>query len=152
MTHEPFLVRPFAIGDLVGFVPQPAQAADFATTIANPLLCTRMAQNPAWTALRGDRVVAASGVLEYEDCAGVGLGWALFSESITPMDFFRTHRALLARYDAATAHLHRVEIVVDVDFENGRYWADLLGFEIEAELEWRTPDKRNTFLYKRINR
>lgn len=152
MNHEPFLVRPFAVGDLIGFVPQAAQRAEFATTLANPLLCARMAQNPSWTARRGDRVVATAGVLEYEDCLGVGLGWALFSASITPMDFFRVHRGLLARYDAATTHLHRVEIIVDVDFAAGRYWADLLGFEIEAELEWRTPDKRNTFLYKRINR
>lgn len=152
MTREPFIVRPFAVSDLFGFVPQAAQTAEFATTIADPDLCARMAQNPAWTALRGDRVVAAVGVLEYEDCRGVGLGWALFSADITPMDFFRVHRGLMARYDAATTHLHRVEIIVAVDFDNGRYWADLLGFEIEAELEWRTPDKRNVFLYKRINR
>lgn len=89
-------------------------------------------------------------------CAGViplwqgrGMAWAYLSEAACKMEFLKVHRAVMNFLDSC--YLHRIEMTVDCDFEQGHRWARMLGFEMEAErMKGYRPDGGDCALYARV--
>lgn len=89
-------------------------------------------------------------------CAGVinvwqgrGMAWAYLSKRATQDKFLFVHRAV-ARF-LEGCYVKRIEMTVDCEFEQGHRWAELLGFQMEAErMRAYRPDGGDVALYARV--
>jgi hypothetical protein len=119
--------------------PQAAQFADVAAASPEAI------SGDAWTAVVDGLPVACGGLIEM--WAGRAYAWALLSPEAGPhlLAMTRAIRSRLAR-----ASFRRVEMAVDVNFEAGRRWALMLGFEQEARLRCFLPGGRDAWLFARI--
>jgi len=101
----------------------------------------------AYTGMDGDTPVGCAGVLPIWQ--GRGMCWAYLSKNISTRQFVGVHKAV-SRF-LETCYLQRLEMTVDCDFEPGHRWAELLGFEMEAErMTAYRPDGGDCSLYARI--
>jgi hypothetical protein len=100
---------------------------------------------PAFTALAGDEVVACSGCLEIWDNRAAA--WALVGKN-AGRNMVSIHRAVSGFLLAAP--WRRVEAAVDVGFEAGMRWIEMLGFQREAVMRAYRPDGGDSYLFARV--
>jgi RimJ/RimL family protein N-acetyltransferase len=99
----------------------------------------------AYTMVDDERVIAYAGLLRQWDNRAIA--WALLGASAN-RTMLRVHRAVAA-YLARSA-VRRIEAHVDVAFEAGHRWIELLGFQREGVMRQFTPDGRDAVLYARV--
>lgn len=77
--------------------------------------------------------------------------WAFIADKVTPAIFGEVHS--FARAFVGGLPFRRLEMAVDVGFENGHRWAKAMGFDLETPEPMRAfhADGRDAFLYARIN-
>ena len=139
----------FAAADLEGIALQPAQARYFGAGVVYENGAALEALGPAFTARRGDTIVACWGLVDIwpgrADC------WALLAADIGPAGFGALHRQVAVGLDEAGRQgYRRLETTVDPDFPPARRWVRLLGFAFEGRLRRYTPDGRDMLIYARI--
>jgi hypothetical protein len=101
----------------------------------------------AYTGMDGDTPVGCAGVINVWQ--GRGICWAYLSASLSSHRFLEVHRAV-SRF-LETCYVQRLEMTVDCDFEQGHRWAEMLGFEMEAErMQAYRPDGGDCALYARV--
>ncbi|MEH6358831.1 MAG: hypothetical protein V7745_07565 [Pseudomonadales bacterium] len=103
-------------------------------------------QNWSYSALDDGVPVCSAGVVEMWQ--GRGIAWAYVSGIVTPRKFITVHR-MIDRF-LNGCYLHRIEMTVDCEFDEGHRWAKMLGFDLEAErmVAYR-PDGGDCALYAR---
>lgn len=100
----------------------------------------------AFTGIADGVVVACAGVLPYWE--GRGLAWAYLGET-AGRHMASVHRAV-KRY-LEVAPFNRIEAAVDVEFEEGHRWIQMLGFKLEAQhMAKFRPDGGAASLYARV--
>ena len=101
---------------------------------------------PSFTYVNDDVVLGCAGMTPIWE--GRALAWAFVSESIGP-HFISVHRAVARFLEAQD--LTRIEMAVEVDYEQGHRWALMLGFELEAVLmKSYLPNGADCSLYGRV--
>lgn len=102
---------------------------------------------PCFTALDGNTVLACAGVHEIWD--NRAMAWALISQS-AGRHMVSIHRAV--RGFLMQAKYRRIEATVDAGFEEGRRWAQMLGFVCETPQPMRayTPAGGDCYLYAKV--
>lgn len=105
-----------------------------------------LAKSFAWSAMRGDTVVAAAGLVE--QCSSHATAWALISGEIGVGELREVGEAI-RRALACDAYL-RVDTMVRSDFARGRSWALRLGFQREGTMRKWGPMAIDMDLYARI--
>lgn len=128
-------------GDLVGFKPQAAQAADIDCD------ALQSAFGNSWTALVGGRPIACAGLVEVWE--GRAYAWALLATDVGP-HLLAVTREIRSRLAATPCR--RIEMAVADGFDAGCRWARLLGFYCETPQPMRgyLPDGRAAWLYARV--
>lgn len=139
------MIVPYQPDHLTRLLLQPSQA------IMQPMLSKKeyaeslQIAGPAYSLVDGDDVLACMGLLpQWENRA---IAWGLISAK-AGRHFLSIHKAVLA-----TMELHRfrrIETSVTCNFENGRRWAEMLGFEREGIMKSFTPDGRDCDLYAKV--
>lgn len=137
--------------DLVPFEPahldllevQDAQRGTF--PVGDPAYALSLIKaGPCWSVFVGGRVVACGGLcIQWE---GRGVAWAIISEG-----------APLVAVTKSVIHVlglpgipRRVECFVDVSFQEGIRWAEMLGFQREGLMRAFSPDGRDHVLFSRV--
>lgn len=126
---------------------QPAQAY-FGAEICKPGYADALAGGPAFTAFAGGQIIGCGGCVEiWDNRAQV---WALVDQS-AGRHMVGVHKAVAGFLLAAP--WKRIEAAVDVGFEAGRRWIELLGFTNEtpaAPMRAYRPDGGNCWLYAKV--
>lgn len=121
--------------------PQSSAAKEF----SDPEYGKTLESTYAYSLLDGDKVLCCAGIVDiWRDRA---FAWALVGKD-AGRRFFEIHKnvsAALRMYPA-----RRVEMAVDVDFDQGHRWARLLGMTAEGTMKAYQPDGRDCVLYARI--
>jgi hypothetical protein len=102
---------------------------------------------PCFTGMRGDEVIICAGVFEvWENRA---MAWALLSKNAAA-NMLAIHKAV--RGYLLQAPYRRIEATVDAGFEDGRRWAEMLGFVQETPEPMRAflPNGGDCYLYARV--
>lgn len=81
----------------------------------------------SFAGMDGERVLGCAGIIEMWE--GRGAVWSMLSGSIG-RQFVAVHRAVSGFLDAS--HYRRLEATVDVGFEEGVRWIEMLGFRLET--------------------
>ena len=78
---------------------------------------------------------------------GVGCAWACLTPKITkyPVGMTRISKTFIEK-SATDYQLHRVDVLVDVNFPKAFEWAKALGFEEEGLLRKVGPNKNDSFI------
>lgn len=101
------------------------------------------------TLLGEEGVLAILGLIVY--WPGVAEAWSLTSDAVkkVPVAF---HKAVLLLLDSEIQRLklHRVQMTVKKDFQEGMRWAEALGFFPEGILHRYGPDRSDFYLYTRL--
>lgn len=127
------MLRPFHASDLTGFVPQPLQPLDKASTAT---LLEHAARGPVWTACNRDGRVIAVGGFSYVHPEWA-TAWTVLGAQIG-LAMPALTRAVLRTLRSQTAR--RIDMhVVPEDFNSTR-WAAMLGFRLEAMISAARPD------------
>lgn len=101
---------------------------------------------PAFSLISDDGTVwGCAGVCELEPHRASA--WALIREGIGG-NFFRFHKEVY-RFLCETDY-NRVEMAVDVEFDQSERWAKMLGFKLEGYMRQYFPNKQDAYLYARI--
>lgn len=103
-----------------------------------------MRGGPCWSVIIYGRVVACGGL--FVPWEGRGIAWAIISSDAP---FVTLTRAVL-RVLAMPGIPRRVECFVDVHFQQGMRWAEMLGFQREGLMRSFTPDGRDHVLFARV--
>lgn len=93
------------------------------------------------------QVIGVMGFSQY--WRGVGVVSAIFTDDVNkyPLAFYR---AVRRRLDELMTGLHRVEMTVKLDYEQGIRFAEALGFEREGILRKYTADGSDCVMFGRI--
>lgn len=97
---------------------------------------------PAVSAVVDDRIIGSGGIVVQS--GDVGFLWGAISQDAAPY-FIQLHRAAVRLL--AIPQLPRIEAVTEVDFEAGRRWLELLGFECEGRIDADGPNGDDHFRY-----
>lgn len=124
-------------------VPQPNQAS--ITAFVEEHGAHNWLTPDSWTAFAGTEVVAVGGIMPI--WVGRGYAWSILSQS-AGLHFLRLHRVVRTLLDGSSNR--RIEAHVDVDFEAGHRWIEMLGFRFEARLTGYNPDGSDAIQYVRI--
>ena len=137
-------IRPFVPEDVERLAMQPAQS-HLGEFMKHPGYLEALARGDAWTAETGDRIIGCAGIV----MIGLhGTAWAMLAHDAGRF-FIAIHRAVKRGLDSCPAR--RIEMHVDVNFEEGHRWARLLGFQQEApRLRAWLPDGGDVSLYARV--
>jgi hypothetical protein len=133
-------VVPYQPEHLVGFVPQPGQATDFALQPEAP------PHEQAWTALHAEQVLCVGGFTAI--WPGRAVGWMLLSVQAGPhmLGLTRVVRRRIAEFE-----VDRLELYADASFPQAQRWAEMLGFECEGRARNFLPGRRDVFIFARVN-
>lgn len=101
----------------------------------------------AFSARTGGATLAVAGVVE--QWPGRALAWAVLSQDIG-RHMVAVHRAVVRFLELAP--YRRIEMHVDAKHEQGKRWAEMLGFEYEGYERAYAPDGRDCLLYARVQR
>ena len=101
-------------------------AQEYVSKWITPEVRHQLERQMAFAAVEGDEVLACSGIIEMWE--GRALVWAMLSGNLGNR-FLRVHRAVKKFLD--TVSYRRIEAHVDVGFNNGTRWIELLGFRQE---------------------
>jgi hypothetical protein len=85
--------------------------------------------NPAVSAVVNDQIIGCAGIIV--SSSGTGFLWGAISQDAGP-HFIAMHRAALRLLEMA--RLARIEAMVEVDFDEGARWLDLLGFRFDGRV------------------
>lgn len=100
----------------------------------------------AFTGVEEGRVLICAGLVEYWKDRAVA--WAVVDTNCKP-HFWKIHKAVKRFLEVAP--YRRIEAEVDVDFEAGHRWAEMLGFTLEAPLmRAYHPNGRDCSLYAKV--
>lgn len=100
---------------------------------------------PAYSCVIDDMVLACAGLIpQWENRT---MAWALIA-SEAGKHFVSIHRAVKRTF--AMHPYRRIETTVNVGFEEGYRWANLLGFEREGLMRKYLPDGGDCYLYARV--
>lgn len=136
-------LRPFEPSHLLGFEPQERQRREFELQPNAP--ATKF--GPAWTAFAGSKAICIAGIVPM--WPGRALTYALLSRHAG-----RHLRSLirLAQPIYAQSEHRRIELYVEAGFQEGRRFADLLGFvcETPSPLQAALPSGCDAYLYARV--
>lgn len=101
----------------------------------------------AWTGEHEGVILGIAGLLpQWENRA---LAWTLISDEAGP-HFRCIHKAVKRMLDVS--EFRRIEATVDVGFDAGQRWMNLLGFEHEGLMRAYRPDGADMHLYARVRR
>lgn len=139
-------VEPFRAHHLEGFVPQPAQCAEFAEVTPETARAHEMA-GVGRSILADGELVACAVLAPLGD--GRGVLWALVGAKAGPY-MLRAKR--IAEQMMRESGLRRIEAVVLTGFSAGHRWLKMLGFELETPNGMKAFGKNgeNFSLYSRI--
>lgn len=142
MTHDFFIV-PFKVQHLKKMRLQKAQGtlsqyAEFMESICS--------YGQGFTAFDGDTVLASAGMFEIWE--GRSVAWAFLSEDATGKLFLKVHRAVKAFLDMQ--NYRRMEMCVLASFDQGRRWAEALGFKQECLMRRYDHLGQDHYLYARV--
>ncbi len=99
----------------------------------------------AFTAMAGGEVIGCGGCIEvWDNRAAI---WALVGKN-AGRNMVSIHRAVSGFLLAAP--WRRVEAAVDVGFEAGMRWIEMLGFQREAVMRAYRPDGGDSYLFARV--
>lgn len=138
------IIVPFEPQHLEQLCLQPAQ--EYLRGVVTREQAEVAAAHPSFSGFAGDELLGCAGILPaWQDRA---LAWSWLGSSAG------RHMAAITRavrrFLEAQPH-RRVEITVDVDFDAGHRWAELLGFTLEApRMKAYRPDGGDCSLYARI--
>lgn len=104
-----------------------------------------LAELDAYTAFVDDTPVAIAGL--WDKWPGSAVAWAYLSTAAGP-HLLAVTRAVQRYLDVCAPR--RTEAYVDVGFEAGHRWMEVLGFEREGLLRANRPDGGDQILYSRI--
>lgn len=139
------MIVPFEPEHLTRLSLQPAQAI-MQPTLANPTYAQSLKDaGPAYSLVIGDEVLGCMGLIKQWDERAIA--WGLISGGAGP-HFTRIHKAVLATM--ALHRFRRIETSVTCNFENGRRWAQSLGFVYEGTMKAFTPDGRDCDLFAKV--
>lgn len=99
----------------------------------------------AWTVEKNGEILAIAGLAP--QWTGRAIAWALISEDAGKC-FHSIHKAVKRFLDSS--EFLRIEANVDMEFEAGHRWMELLGFQLEGFMRAYRPDGADMFLYARI--
>lgn len=102
-------------------------AQEYVARWIQPDMKDMLAQTLAFAAVDGERVLACSGVIEMWE--GRGAAWAMLAGNLGAQ-FIGVHRAVDNFLRAS--HFRRIEATVDVGFNEGVRWIEMLGFTLET--------------------
>jgi RimJ/RimL family protein N-acetyltransferase len=136
-------IRPFHVDHLKGMQLQPSQADR--AHLLTPEHLEFLAGLDAYTVFAGGRPVASCGL--FDIWPGRAMAWAFIAAD--------AGRHLLGITRAVQRYLdlkapRRCELYVDLGFEPGYRWAEMLGFEREGVLRAFEVDGRDQVLFARI--
>lgn len=138
------IVAPFERSHLENMVVQ-TQQQGLEHLLTDDIYAT-LANNPSYSALDGDEVVACAGTIEV--APGRALAWAYISQNAGTR-MVRVTKSVKRFLDMAP--YRRIEMDVDCDFVQAHRWARLLGFKLECLRRVKfTPDGRDCALYARV--
>lgn len=106
---------------------------------------------PAFTAVEGNRMLGAAGVLV--PWPGVGMAWMVLAADIAPYGLWLTRTVRRVLDDVTRAYrLHRVEALALVESERNQRWLEVLGFgrERDGVAQAYTADRRAMVRYERV--
>lgn len=103
-----------------------------------------MKAGPCWSVFVGGRVVACGGLcVQWEERA---VAWAIISHGAPLIPVTRSVLHVLGQRGIP----RRVECFVDVSFQEGIRWAEMLGFQREGLMRAFSPDGRDHILFARV--
>lgn len=138
------IVVPFQPDHLDRLALQPAQAYLRATVRREH--AEFAATHPSFTGLDGDEIVGCAGILPAWE--GRALAWSWIGAA-AGRHMVAITRAVRRFLDAQP--YRRVEMTVDVNFDEGHRWAEMLGFRLEAlRMKAYRPDGGDCSLYARV--
>lgn len=135
------IIVPFDPAHLRGFVPQPAQAEDFAWQPAAPAA----ELGEAYTVIQEGRAICCAGIMPI--WPGRAYSWALLAADAGPYMLGLTRE--VRRVVGASPHA-RIEMYVDPGHKASIRWACMLGFEFECQARKYLPRGRDAYLFARI--
>lgn len=138
------MIVPFAPTHLESLALQPSQVgfSKYFDPTYGPAL---QSGGPCFTGVEDKEVIGCAGVIRQWDNRAIA--WALLSAHCGK-NFPRIHKAVSRFLDST--EFRRIEAFVDVDFEQGHRWVNMLGFEREGYMRAFNPDGRDAVLYARI--
>lgn len=92
--------------------------------------------------LRRPVIIGSAGIVVQS--ADAGFLWGAISQDAGPY-FIQLHRAACRLL--TTPKLQRIDAVTEIDFEAGRRWLELLGFECEGRFSQDGPNGEDHFRY-----
>jgi hypothetical protein len=99
---------------------------------------------PCWSVVECGSVLACGGLcVPWE---GRAVAWAILSQGVPVLALTRAVQHVLALPSIP----RRVECFVDVSFQQGIRWAEMLGFQREGLMRAFSPDGRDHILFARV--
>ena len=139
------IVRPWQLGDTDRVQLQPAQQYMRGWANLSADLTDLSDSGLVWTGEYNGTVLGIAGLVpQWENRA---LAWALISDAAGP--HFRKFHGAVSRFLEAS-DFRRIEATVDVDFEAGKRWMNLLGFQYEGLMRAYRPDGADMLMYARV--
>lgn len=140
------IVVPYKPEHLVSMVLQPSQT--YLQRFITPEVAATVATHPAFTGLVGEKVIGCAGVINVWE--GRGIAWAYLARDAGT--YMPAITKAVKRFLEASP-LRRIEMNVDLEFEQGHRWANMLGFRLEAgRMEAYRPDGGTCSLYARVRK
>lgn len=135
------MIIPFQVEHLSQINLQEQQRRAFASLTPDWLQV--LAQSaPAVSAVVDEQIIGSAGIVVQSTDAG--FLWGAISQDAGPY-FIQLHRAACRLL--ATPKLQRIEAVTEIDFEAGRRWLELLGFECEGRFSKDGANGEDHFRY-----
>lgn len=104
------------------------EAQKYVADWMTPEIAAQLQQQLSFAAVEGDEVLGCGGVIEMWE--GRAVAWAMLAGNIGNR-FLLIHRAVKKFFD--TVDYRRIEATVDVGFNPGVRWVEMLGFRLETE-------------------
>lgn len=102
---------------------------------------------PAYTVLDDDgEVLFCCGTAKQWE--GRFVVWSVLSKFATKKKFVWISRKVKSYFDKSD--IRRLEMTIDVGFDQGVRWAELLGFKRECKMEKFNPDGTDAWLFSRV--
>ena len=139
------MIVPYEPDHLSKLLLQPAQAI-MQPSLADPAYGQSLKEaGPAYSLIVDGEVLGCMGMVKQWDERAIA--WGLISGG-AGRHFRRIHKAVLATMDLH--RFRRIETSVTCNFENGRRWAQSLGFAYEGTMKAFTPDGRDCDLFAKV--
>lgn len=140
------IVRPMVAEDIKKIELQSAQTYSCGT-MEDYDFAPLIEANLAWAAEHEGEIVALGGFYVFWENRSVA--WALLSSKAGPV-FNHLHKHISRSINKFGETCRRIEITVDVGFDQGHRWAKMLGFTVEGYMRAFRPDGGDVILYAKV--